>query len=328
MELSSGSPQASTSTDGPSVTPSEPLPIDRVSASRGAARNAPTAGISIDAEDLAFRGFFGAATTLQRYHRHRVVHLERLSHLFDRGRRVILVGNHALDIVDPLLLLATVYQRTGRVPHFVGHENGWFNVPVLRDIAERFQVIPSRRLEQTAAALRRSGFLMLYPGSNREAAMRSYRDEPYRLKWENRTGYLRLALQTDADIVFVAALGSDEAYYQSRLPTPRALLRFANAGDDERYRGARLTFGLLGVHVVPGFVPLPVRITHFLSQPLDLGDRAAAARDPEALAALHDKLWGQCQQFLDAAVRHRSRYTDALDRSLRAAQKRLQRWGV
>ena len=119
---------------------------------------------------------------------------------------------------------------------------------------------------------------MLYPGANREAAMRSYRDEPYRLKWNDRFGFLRLALETDADIVFVAALGSDELYYQSKLPTPRALLRFANAGDDERYRGARLTFGLLGAHLIPGVMPLPVRITHFVSRPLDLGDRIAARR--------------------------------------------------
>ena len=323
-EFSGGSPYASTTGDESSNTLSKPRPTDRASA----LRHAPTPGISVDAGHLAFRSFFGAANALRRYHRHRVVHLERLSQLFDRGRRVILVGNHALDIVDPLLLLANVYKSTGRVPHFVGHENGWFKVPVLRDIAERFHVIPSRRLEQTAAALRRSGFLMLYPGSNREAAMRSYRDEPYRLKWENRTGYLRLALQTDADIVFVAALGSDEAYYQSRLPTPRSLLRFANAGDGERYRGARLTFGLLGAHLVPGFVPLPVRITHFLSSPLDLGDRAATARDPDAIASLHEKLWGECQQFLDNAVRRRSRYSDSLVRSLRAAQRQLQRWGV
>jgi 1-acyl-sn-glycerol-3-phosphate acyltransferase len=292
------------------------------------ARASQSRGIAIDPADLAFRGFFGAAKLLQRYHRHRVLHIERLERLLGGGRRVILVGNHAFDIVDPLLLLARVYERTGRVPHFIGHENGWFKVPVLRDIAARFQVIPSRRPEETARALRRDGFLMLYPGSNREAAMRSYRDEPYRLKWEGRTGFLRLALEADADIVFVAALGSDELYYQSVLPTPRALLRLANAGDDERYRGARLTFGLLGAHLIPGMMPLPVRITHFLSPPLDLGDRAAVARDSRAFEALHARIWQQSQAFLDAAVRRRSRYTDPLDRALRSAQRRLQGFGV
>jgi acyltransferase-like protein len=134
---------------------------------------------------------------------------------------VLLVGNHALDVVDPLLLLATVFRKLHRTPRFIGHENGWFRVPVLRDISARFNVIPSRRPEEAVAALRRDGFFMLYPGSVREAGMRSYRDEPYRLRWEGRSGFLRLALDAEADVVFVAALGNDEAYYQSGLPDAR-----------------------------------------------------------------------------------------------------------
>jgi 1-acyl-sn-glycerol-3-phosphate acyltransferase len=287
-----------------------------------------TTGVDLDPSDLAFRVMFGAAGALRRYHRHRVVNLPRLHQLFERGRRVVLVGNHSLDIIDPLLLLATVYERTGRIPNFIGHENGWFKVPVLRDLARRFQVIPSRRMQETVAALRKDGFLMLYPGANREAAMRSYRDEPYRLKWEGRSGYLRLALEADADIVFVAAVGSDEAYYQSLLPTPRALLRFANGGDAERYSGAKMTFGVLGAHVVPGIAPLPVRITHFLSEPFDLGDRERARSDTTTLERLHDRVWMECQTFLDASLRQRSHYSDWLDRTLRRAQRQLQHWGV
>ena len=285
-------------------------------------------GVRIDPLGWPTRPFLTFASLLSRYHRHRVAHLERLARLFAEGRRVLLVGNHALDIVDPLLLLATVYRRLGRVPHFVGHENGWFRVPLLRDIAARYQVIPSRRPEETIAALRRDGFVMLYPGSNREAALRSYRDEPYRLKWEGRTGFLRVALEADADVLFVAAVGCDEAYYQSRLPTSRAILALANAGDGERYRGSKLGFGLLGPHFLPGFLPLPVRITHVLSHRLDLGDRERARRDPAALARLHRRVTDGCQAFLDAAVKRRSRSSDALDRAVRAAQRGLHALGV
>ena len=171
-------------------------------------RAAAVTGATIDPEAWPTRAFLSLADVLGRYHRHRVVNLERLGRLFRSGRRVLLVGNHALDIVDPLLLLATVFRKLHRAPCFIGHENGWFRVPVLRDISARFNVIPSRQPEQAVAALRRDGFLMLYPGSVREAGMRSYRDEPYRLKWEGRTGFLRVALDAEADVVFVAALGT------------------------------------------------------------------------------------------------------------------------
>ena len=78
---------------------------------------------------------------------------------------------------------------------------------------------------------------MLFPGAGREAALRSFRTEPCRLDWEGRAGFLRLALDCDAEVVFVATVGSEEMYYQSRLPAP-SLLRHAFSA--ERYRGAQL----------------------------------------------------------------------------------------
>jgi hypothetical protein len=308
--------------------------VDRVAAGAGAvpatrgARAAAVTGATIDPEAWPTRAFLSLADVLGRYHRHRVVNLERLGQLFRSGRRVLLVGNHALDIVDPLLLLATVFRKLHRAPRFIGHENGWFRVPVLRDISARFNIIPSRRPELAVAALRRDGFLMLYPGSVREAGMRSYRDEPYRLKWEGRSGFLRLALDAEADVVFVAALGNDEAYYQSALAMPDALTRLVNGGDGDRYRGMPLAFGLLGPHLVPGLFPLPVRVTHVIAKPLDLGDREEARRDPQALEALHARVWSECQQFLDRVVADRERHSDTLDRSIRGAQAFLQRFGL
>jgi hypothetical protein len=311
------------------TTPDDRTPFAaRLEAARPRRRARTVAGAAIDAEAWPTRAFISLADALARYHRHRVVNLERLRRLFRSGRRVLLVGNHALDIVDPLLLLATVFRKLHRVPRFIGHENGWFRLPVLRDISARFQIIPSRRPEEAAAALRRDGFLMLYPGSVREAGMRSYRHEPYRLKWEGRTGFLRLALDADADVVFVAALGSDEAYYQSTIPLPAALTGLANAGDGARYRGMPLAFGLLGPHLMPGLFPLPVRLTHVVARPLDLGDRERARHDPEALAALHARVWSDCQHFLDRVVADRERHSDMLDRSIRGAQALLQGLGL
>ena len=107
----------------------------------------------MDPRDWVMRAFIAAADILARYHRHQIVHLARLRRPLRAGRRVVLVGNHALDIVDPLLLLASVYRELHRVPRFIGHENGWFRTPVLREISARFQIIPSRRPEEALAAL-------------------------------------------------------------------------------------------------------------------------------------------------------------------------------
>lgn len=282
-------------------------------------------GVPIARDDWLARPFLGYARLLGRYHRHRVVHLERLGALLQRGRRVVLVGNHVLDVLDPLLFTTAVLDRYGTVPRFIGHENLIFGFPGLASLAARYGMIPSRHMDDTARALEHDGLLMLYPGSGSEAARRVYRDEPYRLKWEGRLGFLRLALRYDAEVLFVAALGIDEMYYQSRLAMPTSVLRLFGS---ERYEGSRVQFGMLGPHLLPATFPLPVEITHVVMGPLDLGDRAAARRSRRALRELHERVWRQCQSMLDTAVAQRGRHSDWLDRAVRAGEGVLQRIGV
>jgi len=298
-----------------------------VAARDGTATRRRLPGVRLDPSELPTAALLHLAAVLARYHRHQVVHLERLLRPLRARRRVIVVSNHALDVVDPLLFVAAVFRRYGRVPRFMSYPS-WQRLPGLRLVAERYRLVPSRSMEDASRALLEDGFLMLFPGGVSEAALRSYRHEPYQLKWENRVGFLRLALEHDAEIVFVAAVGSEEMYFQSRLPTPAAVLRLADAGDGGRYRGAYLRFGLLGAHLLPALFPLPVQVTHVVAPPLMLGDRALVRRDPEALAALHRSVWGACQMFLDRAVAERERAADGVDRTIRAGERLLHRVGV
>jgi 1-acyl-sn-glycerol-3-phosphate acyltransferase len=246
-------------------------------------------GVPLDRDDPMTRGMFAIGRLLARYHRHSVVHLDRLGKLLEQRRRVILVGNHVLDVVDPFLFVQAIYERHGVVPVAMGHR-AWFSTPVLRDVTARYGVIPSRDADAAARAVRDAGLMMLFPGAIREAAMRDFASEPYRLKWEGRTGFLRLALEHDAEVVFFAAVGSEQMYYQSRLRVPEALISFLSDGNAARYRGLRLPIGMLGPHLVPGLLPFPATITHVLSEPIDLGDRERARRDEQAFAELHARV--------------------------------------
>src|SRR5215468_10043106 len=136
----------------------EPVPVERAAlraetapAFRRRARAGRVSGAHIDLEAWPTRLFFGLADALGRYHRHQVVNLGRLRRLLRSDRPVLLVGNHALDIVDPLLLLATIFRKLHRVPRFIGHQNGWFNVPVLREISARFDRVVANRTRYTDA---------------------------------------------------------------------------------------------------------------------------------------------------------------------------------
>jgi len=295
---------------------------------RGARWPQPTPGLHLDRSDRLLRAFMLAATMMRRYHRYELLYPERVIRPLDAGRRVIIVGNHAFNIIDPFVFVATLFRLCGRVPRFMGHARGWFHVPVLRRISARWELVPSRDPERAAAALERDGFLMLFPGGNSESGLRSYRREPYRLKWADRKGFLRLALQHDAELVFAAAVGNDEAYYQSRVPMPRRILELTFPGVGERYAGMRVFFGLLGAQLIPGIFPLPVKLMHVVSKPIDLGDRRRALADASAFDALHARVWTQCQELLDTAVASRDRYSDRLDRWVRGGEALLQRLGL
>ena len=136
--------------NGPQLaTPASPTAEENVLRDQQAAPvSAPrVSGMEIDPSDWVARSFLAFATLMRRYHRHRIFHLERLGKLLKGGRRVVIVANHALDVIDPMLFVATVLERYGRIPRFIGHEVGSFNVPVPNNIAQRFKVLPSRRPE-------------------------------------------------------------------------------------------------------------------------------------------------------------------------------------
>jgi len=286
-------------------------------------------------DDVTFRRFddrhwanrvmLRTGDALRRYHRHRVEGLEHLAGALAAGRPVILVGNHCLDIVDPLMLNVAVYRELGRALRFIGHGNLFFTLPVLRTLAPIWGLIPNRHMALADTVLREERGLMLYPGSGTEAILRSYRREPYRLKWFGKLGFVELAARHRAALLFVAGIGIDELYYQTDLPSPAALIRATNGGDDAYYRGARLQLGAAGPHLLPGLLPLPVRVTHVISPPLrldpalDPGDRAAVERAQLAL-------WAECQDFLDRAVA--ARRSDVLDALCRRGIGWLQRLGI
>lgn len=267
----------------------------------------------------------GSAAALRRYHRHTIHGLEHLTAARATGRPVVLVGNHCLDLVDPLMLTVGIYGETGCLLRFIAHGNLFFTIPGLRTLAPVWGLIPNRHLELADAALRDEGALMLYPGSGTEAILRSYRREPYCLKWDGKHGFVQLAARHRATILFVAGIGIDEMYYQTDLPMPASAIRYANAGDAGYYQGARMQIGAAGLHVLPGVLPLPVRITHVISPPLTL-DPDLDPDDAGGVAHAQIRIWAEAQTFLDAAVAARA--SDPLDRGLRGAMRWLQRLGV
>ena len=269
---------------------------------------------------------WGAA--LRIWHRHEVHGLEHLRAALASGKPVLMAGNHVLDVSDPLMLTVAIHQELGRVVSAIGHEMLFFQLPGMRSLTRASAtIIPSRHPALAERILRREGALLVYPGAGQEAALRSYRREPYTLKWYGRLGFVELALRTGAQVLFVAGVGIDEMYYQTDWQVPHALLGLLGDAYWSEYRGMRVQIGAAGLHLIPGVFPLPVRVTHTISPPLAL-EAGVDPDDREALERAQVRLWSDCQGFLDQAVAKRDADGDWLDRALRTGMRGLERIGV
>jgi hypothetical protein len=267
------------------------------------------------------------ADFLRCYHRHQLLGVEHLRAALDSGRPVVFVGNHVMDVADPMMLRAAIHHVCGRLLPFIGHEMLFFRLPGVRSFVARSGVVPSRNLDLAARMLRKQGILMVYPGAGMEAGLRSYRREPYRLKWYERLGFVELALQARATILFVAGIGVDEMYYQTDFAVPRALFGLLDDDYIESYRGLRVQLGAAGPHVLPGVFPLPVKVTHEISAPLQF-DLSVDPSNRDALERAQVDLWAQCQTLLDVAVATREHRTDWLDVLVRRGAVALQSLGL
>lgn len=119
------------------------------------------------------------------------------------------------------------------------------------------------------AALRAGEQLLLTPGGRREAQPRR---DFYRLRWEGRHGFARLALLTGAPIVPLGVVGGAEAY--------------------PGLRAGPLSFW--------SPLPLPASLAVRVGEPIAVERRPEAARDPALLSALHAAARDRTQALYDA----------------------------
>lgn len=207
---------------------------------------------------------------MQTYHRYRVHGIEKL----DGRRAMLLVAYHGRPIAhDQCMLSVSLYDRLGYMVHGVTHHAVRTN-RLMRWVTDGLGFVTQDGPE-VAAAVAAGEHIAVQPGGTREGC-RSFRHR-YELDWGNRTGFIRMALRHRLPIVPIAAHGVDDCYFGlndgyrwgKRLGVPAGL-------------PAWLGLGVGGLW--PAALPLPVRITTVIGDPIELEDQGAI--DPADDAAL------------------------------------------
>lgn len=194
------------------------------------------------------------------YHRHET---HGLQHIPTSGPAII-ATNHSLATYDMLLLMLSVYEYCGRMPRSL-IDRAFYVMPGLGELMERLGCIVGS--QHNAATLLKNGELLyLAPGGMQESLRPS--SERYRIYWSRRKGFARLAIETGVPVILAACPRADDIFkvYDSQLT------RWI-------YHKFRLPF-FFARGLGPTAIPRPVKLEHFLSQPIY---PPPAASDPAAL---------------------------------------------
>ncbi|MEC3914696.1 lysophospholipid acyltransferase family protein [Nocardia sp. CDC160] len=226
---------------------------------------------------------------------------------------VLLVGNHSLaGGTDAPLLAHEILVKRDRLVRGLA-ENVLIDVPGLRDVLQRWGIVRGNRHNCTTL-LEQGEAVAVFPGGGREA-MRG-KGQKYKLLWEGRTGFAKMAIQTGAPIVPTAMVGGDDIYDIVFDGDHPVMLPLRKAVEGLGLR-SNLTPPLIR-GLGPTLVPKPERFYYALGTPIDTSpwrdaeDLEAAATDLQVVVkkALEEEL-----DFL-LAERDRDRGRSLLGRTL------------
>lgn len=203
--------------------------------------------VEADLNSKSVRGVRRALEALRVWHRYEVRGIEKIP----QGG-ALLVVTHSLATYDILLLGLTVWEETGRPPRGLG-DRMIFKTPGLRHLAWRAGGVLGE--PGIAEELLREGELVFVaPGGMKESLRPS--SQRYQIDWGHRRGFLKVALHAGVPVIVASCPHADDAYEvrESRLT------KFI-------YERLRAPFPRAkGWHGTA--IPKPVKLTHFLSEPL------------------------------------------------------------
>ncbi|HEU5023946.1 MAG TPA: lysophospholipid acyltransferase family protein [Spirillospora sp.] len=199
----------------------------------------------------------------------------------------LLVGNHTVyGVVDAPLIFFEIHRRRGVWVRSLADHAHW-RIPGWRTVMDMGGSVDGTR-DNCRALLRDGQMVVVFPGGAREATRD--RADRYRLQWEGRLGFARLAVEAGCPIIPFGSVGVEEMFTTvldpgSPLLAPARLLGRAVLGE----RGMRddvLMPVSRGVGPTP--IPRPQRLYFGFGEPIDTALWAGRADDDRAAAEVRD----------------------------------------
>jgi 1-acyl-sn-glycerol-3-phosphate acyltransferase len=204
--------------------------------------------------------------------------------------RAVLVSNHGILPVDGLLLDYAIKEAYGRWPRGLT-DRRIFKIPIIRQFFMDLGIVLAHP-HTGQELLEREEIVYIMPGGAREAFKSSR--ERYQLMWKRRMGFVRLAIRTGAPIIPAVCIGIDDTYH----------VFFDGFRLSERIFGKDVLLPIT-LPVGLGPLPLPVKLTHYVGQPIRFRYKPEDAEDHLKVSRLHRRVLRSMKALLQQGMKDR-----------------------
>jgi 1-acyl-sn-glycerol-3-phosphate acyltransferase len=249
---------------------------------------------------------------LKQYFRYEIRGQEKLDSLSASKSPYLLLGNHSVNFIDPLLLIHSLYDRFKVAPSPIGYSSFLLENPIMRGFADKYDIISHKDFRKISTTLKNKKSILAYPGGYEEGVLRNFTEEPYKLKWREKIGLIKIIVNHNIPIVFVAKIGADELVTQSNAVKMPSISRKIFGMVDEIFEEA-LQMWTVAIHP-------PIKVTHIITDPIYpsqfLSKKGKCMTKEEELESLQ-KLEEICQLRLDHFVENRHLLEDDIDKFIK-----------
>jgi 1-acyl-sn-glycerol-3-phosphate acyltransferase len=205
----------------------------------------------------------------------------------------LLVGNHTQFVGGEVLL----------IPHFVRRAIGARVRPLAdrrfgeqpglgRDLMTAYGGVVGAP-ETARELMRHNETILVFPGGGREIA--KFKGEEYRLNWNGRSGFARIAVENDYPIVPVGLVGGDDIY-KSLVTRDSVLGRLSQAASAKLSGRADVAMPLMR-GIGPTLIPRPQRMYLRFGEPIETTKRNRVSTEDWVASVRKDT-----QQSLEAIL--------------------------
>ncbi|WP_291809548.1 lysophospholipid acyltransferase family protein [Limnobacter sp.] len=246
---------------------------------------------------------------------------EGLEHIPTEGP-VLLVGNHSImAFADGSLMMREIYRQHGIVCRSLGL-HAHFKVPVWGKLLAANGAVDGTP-ENCTAMMQAGEHIIVYPGGGGEVMKR--KGEQHTLRWKNRTGFARMAIQNNCTIVPFSTVGADDCFdilYDnaefSQTRIGKALIKATGVKEEE--------FPPMLKGVGPTLIPKPQKMYFKFHPPINVADFQHKNMDKASLA-LRNAVEATVQGGIDELLvrRHTDPESVFTTRLMNKAKRLLQR---